>query len=157
MVVCRITPYFAVADHKMRTTSVIFALTLLSGISASAAAAEEAVAVAPNAKLTYPQEETLESIGYGVFEIIEREEAFAIMMKDLIGSIMPIGHQTALVSSEILTLAAIADVSRNIFDNLEKLHRYDMVAGAMLQATIKRIKEYADKETNLSIDGASEI
>jgi transposase len=70
---------------------------------------------------------------------------------------MPIGHQTALVSSEILTLAAIADVSRNIFDNLEKLHRYNLVADAMLKATIDRIKEYADKETDLSIEGASGI
>jgi hypothetical protein len=133
----------------MRITSVISRLVAFTLLSEKSASATEAV--------PYPQEETLESIGYGVFEIIEREEAFAIMMKDLIGSIMPIGHQTALVSSEILTLAAIADVSRNIFDNLEKLHRYNLVADAMLKATIDRIKEYADKETDLSIEGASGI
>lgn len=145
----------------MRITSVIsglVAFTLPSGPSASATAPITGVnGDVSEAKLQYPQEETLESIGYGVFEIIEREEAFAIMMRDLIGLIMPIGHQTALVSSEILTLAAIADVSRNIFDNLEKLHRYDLVADAMLKATIERIKEYADKGTNLSIEGASVI
>ena len=110
-----------------------------------------------DASLAYPEAETLDSIGFGVVEVLEREEAFATMMNSLIAALNPIGHNALLVSSEILTLAAIADVSRNVFDNLAKLHKYNLVADAMLQATIAQIKNYADKGGDRSVTGKSTI
>jgi hypothetical protein len=89
--------------------------------------------------LKYPENQPLELLSYSILEILEREETFAQMLKELVAKIMSIGKDAARVSTDLLILAALSDLAQRIVAHERTLTNYDAVVGKMIEINVSQL------------------
>ncbi len=101
----------------------------------------------------YPDSESLEALSYSIISILEREEAFAGMLKDLISKLMPVGYNALSASTEILTLAALVDVAERVMTHQQTLDSYEKAVDGMIQTNLKMLQDAVGVSDN-SVTGS---
>jgi hypothetical protein len=83
-----------------------------------------------------PDSESLQSLTYSILSILEREEAFAGMLKELVSKIMPIGYQAVEVATEIIALAALEKVYTKVSEHEGTLTKFEKAVNEMIATTV---------------------
>jgi hypothetical protein len=83
-----------------------------------------------------PDSESLQSLTYSILSILEREEAFAGMLKELVSKIMPIGYQAVEVATEIIALAALEKVYTKVGEHEDTLKMFEKAVNEMIATTV---------------------
>ena len=89
--------------------------------------------------VTSSDTESLQSLTYSILSILEREEAFAGMLKELVSKIMPIGYQAVEVATEIIALAALEKVYTKVGEHEETLTKFGDAVADMIKKTVAEL------------------
>lgn len=103
--------------------------------------------------LKYPENQLLQQLSYSIIEILEREEAFAGELKELVSRIMSIGKDAARASTDLLILAALTDLAKRITEHERTLDNFDVVITEMIKINISHLGKVVGSNDN-SVEGA---
>ena len=102
----------------------------------------------------YPKTENLQTLTYSILSIIEREETFAVMLKELVSRIMPIGYDAVEVSAEIIALSALQKVYDLVQKHSAALDGYDKTVNEMITENFNQLKTAVGYKEGTGIAGS---